>query len=186
LKQQIERKDSENDNKGRKYDEDDNDDKNKNDDNNKNKESNKNKQRNNINKNNMIAHIRYADLETNRSVEICGSTFWCYFNSHGGITRMVNDPGSGIKKNRKTQKTPVTIAAKASPSRTKKRIQIKYSKWLGIRKFRKQLLNIPEAIPEGEEKAYKFQEQQEAAVAEVERWEKEMSEERQRQLQQKY
>ena len=26
---------------------------------------NKNKQRNNINKNNMIAHIRYADLETN-------------------------------------------------------------------------------------------------------------------------
>jgi len=59
----------------------------------------KNKQRNNINKNNMIAHIRYADLETNRSVEICESTFWYYFNSHGDITRMVNDPGSR-KKNK--------------------------------------------------------------------------------------
>merc|ERR1712238_531886 len=122
---------------------------------------NKNKQRNNINKNNMIAHIRYADLETNRSVEIRGSTFWCYFDLHGGTTRMVNDPGSGIKKNRKTQKTPVTIAAKASPSRTKKRIQIKYSKWLGIRKFRKQLLMIPDIILEGEEKEYMFREQQE-------------------------
>ena len=36
---------------------------------------NKNKQRNNINKNNMIAHIQYADLETKGSVEIRGSTF---------------------------------------------------------------------------------------------------------------
>ena len=96
---------------------------------------------------------------------------------------MVNDPGSGIKKKRKTQKTPVTIAAKASPSRTKKRIQIKYSKWLGIRKFRKQLLNIPEAIPKGEEIEYKFQEQQEA---EVECWERKQREERQQQLQEKY
>merc|ERR1712238_110362 len=147
--------------------------------------SNKNKQRNNINKNNMIAHIRYADLETNRSVEILGSTFWCYFDLHGGTTRMVNDPGSGIKKNRKTQKTPVTIAAKASPSRTKKRIQIKYSKWLGIRKFRKQLLMIPEIILEGEEKEYMFREQQEAQEAEVESWEKEQREERQRQLQER-
>ena len=44
----------------------------------------KNKQRNNINKNNMIAHIRYTDLEINRSDEIYESTFWCHFNSHAG------------------------------------------------------------------------------------------------------
>ena len=134
----------------------------------------------------MTAHIQYTDLETNRSEEIYESTFWCYFNTHGDSTRMVNDPGSGIKKNRKTQKTPVTIAAKASPSRTKKRIQIKYSKWLGIRKFRKQLLKIPETILEGEEKEYMFREQQKAQKAEVESWTKKQREERQRQLQKKY
>ena len=81
---------------------------------------NKNKQRNNINKNNMIAHIRYADLETNRSVEIRGSTFWCYFNSHGDITRLVNDPSSSEKKNRKRT---VTIATKIDPSRTNRKMQ---------------------------------------------------------------
>ena len=108
---------------------------------------NKNKQRNKINKNNMIAHIRYADLETNRSDEIYESTFWCYFNSHGDSTRMVNDPGSRKKKKRKS---PVTIAAKVSLSRTNKKIRIKYETWLGIRKFRKQLLNIPESIPKGD------------------------------------
>ena len=124
----------------------------------------------------MIGHIQYDDLETNRSDEIYESTFWCYFNSHGGITRMVNDSGSGKKKKRKP---PVTIAAKASPSRTKKRIQIKYSKWLEIRKFRKQLLMIPEIILEGEEKEYMFRKQQEAQEAEVESWEKKQSEERQ-------
>ena len=57
---------------------------------------------------------------------------------------------------------------------------------MGIRKFWKQLLNIPKAIPKGEEKAYKFQEQQEAAAAEAERWEKKKSEERQQKLQEKY
>jgi len=113
-------------------------------------ERNKNKQRNNINKNNMIAHIRYADLETNRSVEICGSTFWCYFNSHGDITRMIHDPLSGKKKKRRI---PVTIAAKVSSSRINRKIHKKYINWLFIRKFWKQLLNIPEAIPELKKKA---------------------------------
>ena len=46
MKQQIERKDSENDNKGRKYDEDDNDDNNRNNNNNK-----KEREKNNVNKN---------------------------------------------------------------------------------------------------------------------------------------
>ena len=35
------------------------------------------KQRDDTNKNNMIAHIRYANLETNRSNEIYKITFWC-------------------------------------------------------------------------------------------------------------
>ena len=94
---------------------------------------------------------------------------------------MINDPG--LEKKRKTL---VTIAAKESPSRTKKRILIKYSKWLRIRKFWKQLLKIPEIILEGEEKEYMFREQQEAQEAEVESWEKKQREERQRQLQEKY
>jgi len=46
----------------------------------------------------MIAHIQYADLETNQSDEICETTFWCYFNSHGDITRMINDQTVGTKK----------------------------------------------------------------------------------------
>ena len=46
----------------------------------------------------MIAHIRYADLETNRLDEIYESTFWCYFTSHGDSTRMVHDPLLGKKK----------------------------------------------------------------------------------------
>ena len=118
----------------------------------------------------MIAHIRYADLETNRSDEIYESTFWCYFNSHGDITRIVNDPGSRKKKKRKIL---ITIAAKVSLSRTNKKILTKYSKWLGIREFREQLLLIPESIPEGGEKEYMFREQREVEEAEAEIWEKE-------------
>jgi len=59
----------------------------------------------------MIDHIRYTNLETNRSDEIYESTFWCYFNSHGDSTRMVHDPFLGKKKKRRI---PVTIAAKVS------------------------------------------------------------------------
>ena len=94
---------------------------------------------------------------------------------------MSNDPRM-IKKKKKT--TPVTIApAKASLKKINRKIRIIYRKWLDTRKFRKQCLKIMEVIPKREEKAYKFQEQQEeAAAAEVERWEKEKSEERQRQL----
>ena len=50
----------------------------------------------------MIAHIQYADLEKNHSDEIYQSTFWCYFDSHEDITRMVNDPGSRKKKKKNT------------------------------------------------------------------------------------
>merc|ERR1712238_448962 len=52
--------------------------------------------------------------------------------------------------------------------------------------MRKHCLKILEVIPEGEEKAYKFEEQQEAAAVEAERWEKEKRVEKQRQLQEKY
>ena len=55
----------------------------------------------------------------------------------------------------------------------------RYREWVSLQKVRKHCLKILEVIPEGEEKAYKFQEQQEVAAAEAERWEKEMSEERQ-------
>jgi len=44
-------------------------------------------------------------------------------------------------------------------------------------------LKIPEVIPEGGEKEYKFREQQEA---EAECWEKKQSEDRQQKLQDKY
>ena len=131
----------------------------------------------------MIAHIRYADLETNRSDEIYESTFWCYFNAYGDSTRKVHDPLSGKNKKRRI---PLTIAAKVSSRKTNRKIHKKYFNWLGIRRFWKQLLNIPEAIPKGEEKAYKFKEQQEVAAAEAERCEKKKREERQRQLQAKY
>ena len=78
---------------------------------------------------------------------------------------MVHDPLLGKKKERRI---PVTIAAKVSLSITNRNIQKKYTNWLGIRKFRKQFLNIPEAIPEGGEKEYMFREQQETEEAEAE------------------
>ena len=52
--------------------------------------------------------------------------------------------------------------------------------------MQKYCLKKLEVIPKGEEKAYKFQEQQEEEATEVESWEKKQSEERQRQLQEKY
>ena len=55
-----------------------------------------------------------------------------------------------------------------------------------VHQFCEPLLNIPEAISEGEEKAYKFLEQQEAVVAETERLEEEMCKERQQKLQMNY
>ena len=65
-------------------------------------------------------------------------------------------------------------------------MRTRYKSWLSDRKFRKHYLKRLEVIPEGDEKDYRFCEQQEARVAEVERWEKEKSEEKQRQLQEKY
>ena len=65
---------------------------------------------------------------------------------------------------KKKRRIPVTIAEKVSLSRTNRKMHKKYINWLGIRKFRKQFLKIPEAIPKGEEKAYKFKEQQAAAA----------------------
>ena len=93
----------------------------------------KEKQRNKKSNDNMTVHIQHAYLETNQSDKIYESTFWCYFNSHRDSTRMVHDPSLRKKKKRKS---PVTIAAKVSLSRIKKNIQSKYSKWLGIRKFK--------------------------------------------------
>ena len=68
--------------------------------------------------------------------------------SHTEISQersMINHQGSRKKKN-----IPVTISAKDSLSRTNRKIQTQYSKWLGIHKFWKQLLNIPEVTPKGE------------------------------------
>ena len=77
--------------------------------------------------------------------------------------------------------TPVSIAQKTSLNNTNKQ----YSRRLGIHTLRKQYLKIQEVIPKGEKIPYKFQEQHEAATAETERWEKEMSVKTQRELQKK-
>jgi len=86
-----------------------------------------------------------------------------------------------IKKEK--EPTPVTIApAKTSLKIINSKVRRKYRHWLRIRNMQKYCLKILEVIPEGEEKAYKFQEQQEAATTEAERWEKKKSEERQQKL----
>eukprot|EP00751_Fragilariopsis_kerguelensis_P030879 CAMPEP_0170924084 /NCGR_PEP_ID=MMETSP0735-20130129/11454_1 /TAXON_ID=186038 /ORGANISM="Fragilariopsis kerguelensis, Strain L26-C5" /LENGTH=130 /DNA_ID=CAMNT_0011323859 /DNA_START=262 /DNA_END=652 /DNA_ORIENTATION=+ len=90
-----------------------------------------------------------------------------------------------IKKEK--EPTPVTIApAKTSLKIINSKVRRKYRHWLRIRNMQKYCLKILEVIPEGEQKAYKFKEQQEAAVVEVERWTKDKSVERQQQLQEKY
>jgi len=139
----------------------------------------------------MLTYMHYTGLATDQSNEIDDTLFWCYFDPHGNTTRMSNDPRV-IKKEKKI--TPVTIApAKASFRKINRKVEHRYRHWLRVQNTRKYCLKILEVIPEGEEKAYNFQEQQEeaaaavaAAVAEIERWEKEKSEERQRQLQEKY
>ena len=70
------------------------------------------------------------------------------------------------ERKRKRKKMPITIAAKASLSRTNKKILTKYSKWLGKRKFWKQFLNIQEVIPKEGENEYMLQEQREAREVE--------------------
>ena len=76
--------------------------------------------------------------------------------------------------------TPGTIGPKASSSSIHRKT---YHMWLGIRKFWKQLLQIPRIIPKVDEKEYIFREQQEVEEAEVERWEKLQSDKRQQKLQ---
>ena len=121
--------------------------------------------------------MHYTELTTDQSNEIHFPPFWCYFDRHENTTKMSNDPRV-IKKKKKT--TPVTIApAKASLEKINRRVGRRYSQWLDTRKLRKWCLKILEVIPEGEEKAYKFQEQQQEEAAEVERCKKEQSEERQ-------
>jgi len=98
---------------------------------------------------------------------------------------MSNDkrPGTIKEENR----TSVTITpAKASSKYINKMMRMRETNWLNERKSQKWCLKILEVIPEGDEKNYRFIEQQEAQAAEVERWEKEQSEERQRKLQEKY
>ena len=90
-----------------------------------------------------------------------------------------------IKKEK--EPTPVTIApAKVSLERINRRAKGRHNKWLRTKNTRKYCLKILKVIPEREEEAYKFEEQQEAAAVEAERWEKEKRVERQRQLQEKY
>ena len=130
--------------------------------------------------------MHYTELTTDQSNGIHFPQFWCYFDLHGNTTRMSNDPR--VRKKEKNPPTPVTIApAKARLEKINRRVGRRYSQWLDTRKNRKQFLKIPEAIPEGEEKAYKFEEQQEeAAAVEAECCEKEKNAERQRKLQEKY
>ena len=78
---------------------------------------------------------------------------------------MVHDPLLGKKKERRI---PVTIAAKVSSSKTNKNIHKKYTNWLYICKFWKQLLNIPEIIPKRGENECMFCKHQEAEEVEVE------------------
>ena len=145
--------------------------------------------------------MNYFNISPDQSNEIHYPTFWCYFDPDGNTTRMSNilpkdmedskerkikskDPRM-IKKEKKI--TPVTIApAKVSLKIINRRVRRKYRKWSRVQNTRKYCLKILEVIPKGEEKAYKFQEQQQEEAAEVECWEKEQSEERQRKLQEKY
>ena len=77
---------------------------------------------------------------------------------------------NGLASNYKKTGTPVTIAPKTSSSSINRKA---CRQWLGIRKFRKQLLYISETIHKGGEKECKFQEQEEAEGAAAEHWEKE-------------
>ena len=145
--------------------------------------------------------MNYTNISTDQSNEIHYPTFWCYFDPHGNTTRMSNilpkdmenskerkimskDPRM-IKKEKKA--TPVIIApAKPSLRKINRTVESRYKHWVRVQNTRKYCLKILEVIPEGEEKAYKFQEQQEEAAAEVERWEQKKIEERQQKLQEKY
>ena len=132
----------------------------------------------------MIKYIHYANLAIDQSNEIYHPTFWCYFDLHGNTTRMNND-SEMIKKKKKT--TPVTIApAKARLKQINRKVKRRYDHWLNFQNIQKHYLKILEIMPKGEEKAYKFQEQQEATSAEVEHWEEKMCEERQQRLEKKY
>jgi len=165
----------------------------------------KKQQRNNWNKakknHNVIEYMNYTNISTVQSNEIQYPTFWCYFDPHGNTTRMSNilpkdmEDSKERKINNKDlrmikkekEPTPVTIApAKVSLERINRRAKGRHKKWLRTKNTRKYCLKILEVIPEGEQKAYKFKEQQEAAVVEVERWTKDKSVERQQQLQEKY
>ena len=129
--------------------------------------------------------MHFFELTTDQSNEIHSLTLWCHYDSHGNTTRMSNDKRPGTIK--EESRTPVTITpAKASSKYIKKMMRMRQTNWLNERKSRKWCLKILEVIPEGDEKNYRFIEQQEAQAAEVERWEKEQSEERQRKLQDKY
>ena len=97
---------------------------------------------------------------------------------------MSNDPRT---RNEEKQTTPETIApAKVSLRKFNRMAKRTYRQWLDARRLRTWCIKIPEAISEGEEKEYKFQEQQEAASAEAERWEKKIGAERQQKVQEKY
>ena len=84
--------------------------------------------------------------------------------------------------------TPVTIApAKTSLKYIKKRIRTRNKTLLSARyNMQTYFLKILKVIPEGDAKGYMFCEQQAAQEAEVERCEKDKSEERQRKVQDKY
>ena len=132
--------------------------------------------------------MHYTDLTTDQSNEIHCPSFWCYFDPHENTTRMSNEMNNDPRfRNNAKRQTPVTIApAKASLSNINRTIARRYREWESLQKVRKHCLKILEVIPEGEEKAYKFKEQQKAAAVEAERWEKEKSVERQQQVQEKY
>merc|ERR1712238_233055 len=134
---------------------------------------------------NVIEYIHFFELTTDQSSEIHSLTFLCYYDSNGKTTRMSVDKRPGTTK--KESRTPVTIApAKASVKYNNKRMRTRQTNWVNERTMRKHCLMTLEMIPEGDEKDYMFQEQQETQAAETEQWEKEKNEERRRQVQEKY
>ena len=87
-------------------------------------------------------------LETNESNKIYQTTFWCYFHSHGNITRMSNI--AGRKRKEEMKKIPVTITHASGFKRINKKAQVKYQVWMSIHKFWKQLPYILDVIPKEE------------------------------------
>merc|ERR1712238_312166 len=130
---------------------------------------------------NVIEYIHFFELTTDQSSEIHSLTFLCYYDSNGKTTRMSIDKRPGTTK--EESRTPVTITpAKASVKYNNKRMRIRQTNWVNERNMRKHCLKTLEMIPKGDEKDYRFCEQQEARAVE----EKEKGEEKQRQVQEKY